>query len=232
MSDETGVFREDGFGRKLGPLPIWGWAIVLAAVVFIYVRFIGGRGSAGASSAGGSASAAYPNVMTTGGYLPAGQGSGSQPVGMPPAMFTDNTAWENAAIQSASQFGSDPLSLQQAIDQYFKGSAGQITSNQKSLLNRVIEAIGAPPIGSANGGTPAVSDPNVTPPSRGNLISFIRSPNGSIAALFDNGTISEYNSMAQFNKAHDASGGLGLVGVSATQYAQYHKAVSNYVPGS
>lgn len=142
MSDAPEIVRHDGLGRKLGPLPIWGWALVLAAVAFIWVRFMG-KGSS-SSSTGSSSSQALPNVMTTGGYLPPTSGSGSTGSGSAGA-FTDNQSWENAAMQQASAYGSTPVDIQGALSNFLNGDP--LSSDQSSIVNKVVQALGAPPTG-------------------------------------------------------------------------------------
>jgi hypothetical protein len=227
MSDAPEVFRHDGFGRKLGPLPVWGWAIVLAGVAFVYVRFI--HGSVTGSSAGSSAAApAYPNVQTTGGYLPPVSGSGSMGSGSGPVGFTDNTSWENAAIQQASTFGSDPISLQQALDAYMKGSSATITPTQGGLINKVIESLGAPPISSGNG-TPVVQ----TPAAR-TFKEFVQdSSAGTIGAEFSDGSISPYNNWNVFAAARQTPG-MGsspVVAIGHDAFTGAKQLPINYQPG-
>lgn len=142
MSDAPEIVRHDGFGRKLGPLPIWGWALILAAVAFVWVRFFSGKGST--STASSSAAGALPNVMTTGGYLPISASSTSSGTASP-GSYTDNQSWENAAMQQASAYGSTPVALQQALSNFLQG--GTLTQEQDSVVNKVIQAIGAPPTG-------------------------------------------------------------------------------------
>lgn len=226
MSDTPEVFHSDGFGRKFGPLPIWGWALVLVAGVFVYTRFF--HSSAASSSGGSTAATGVPNVMTTGGYLPASQGSGSVTLGATPSMYTDNTSWENAAVQGASSYGSDPLSVQRALDQYMNGSAGTITTAQESLINRIISAIGAPPIPSTNGGTPSVS--SGTPRS---LVGFVHDPSGTISALFSDNSVSSYSSYGAFETAAKSAGvsPSSYTQVTANQMSGYTKLANNYQPG-
>lgn len=146
--DTPEIVHPDGFGRKVGPLPIWGWAIVLAGAVFVWFRFFGGSSSSsGASSS--AASSALPNIMTTGGYLPTATATG----GTTAPGFTDNQSWENAALQQASQFGTTPVQLQGALDSYLAG--GTYSVQQGGWINKVIEALGAAPTGTLGTPTPA-----------------------------------------------------------------------------
>lgn len=147
MSDHPEVFHPDGFGRKFGPLPIWGWALILAGGVFVWVRFFSApSGSAGSSAA----SSALPNIMTTGGYLPAAT---SGPAPQSPAGFTDNQSWENAALQQASAFGASPVALQGALDNYLGG--GTLDPSQQTWIDKVIQTLGAAPTGT--NGTPTLT---------------------------------------------------------------------------
>lgn len=227
MSDTPEVFHPDGFGRKFGPLPIWGWALVLVAGVFVYTRFF--HSSASSSSTASTAATGVPNVMTTGGYLPASSGSGSVSVGATPSLYTDNTSWENAAVQGASSYGSDPLSVQRALDQYLKGSAGSLTTSQESLVNRIVSAIGAAPIGTADGGTPSTAGTSA-PRS---LVGFVHDPSGTISALFSDNSVSEYSSYDTFATAAKSAGvsPSAYTQVTAQQMSGYTKLANNYQPG-
>lgn len=223
MEDHAEVFRHDGFGRKLGPLPIWGWAIVLAAGVFVYVKFFAGSGSSAGSPATSVTGQALPNIMTTGGYLPASSGS-APAITAGGSAYTDNQSWENAALQSASAYGSTPVSLQQALDAYLNGSTKPLTSSQQSVIDRVIQSLGAPPLGTQ--GTP------VTASGAPSLVGFIHDPSGTISALFSNNTVSQYTNLQTFQTAQKAAGAaVPVSNVTAQQIAGYSKVANNYQPG-
>lgn len=151
------VFHPEGFGRKLGPFPIWGWAILLAAAVYIWFRFFNGGG--GSTASGAPASGLDNTDLSALGINSAspgiGSGSGTSPTA---ASFLDNSAWQNAAIGEASQFGGTPLDVEQATDTYLNG--GTLNQTQAGIINKILGALGAAPLGTL--GTPSVQPPAST----------------------------------------------------------------------
>lgn len=136
------AFRHDGFGRKVGPLPIWGWALVLAAGVYIFYRFYAGRQAASTGS-----QAAIDTQYATNGSNPSttpyagtsGQnGSGSQF-----GSFFSNDAYNAAAIGEASQFSSTGLQVQSALAKYESGAP--LTPSEGGLINQILGAFGGLP---------------------------------------------------------------------------------------
>lgn len=154
MSDaDTGAFRADGFGRKVGPFPIWGWALLLVAGVYIFHRFYSGASSSTASS---STNPYGAGAGTSGADVSAApyQGDSSQNgTGQP--QFYSNDAYNQAAIGEAGQFGSTALAVQDALTKYESGA--NLTSDQGSLVNRIIAALGGLP------NTPASTSQIVNP---------------------------------------------------------------------
>lgn len=151
MSDSGEAFRPDGFGRKLGPLPLWGWALIGVGLVYLYYRFYGsGSGIVGAPV---TAQTSNATPAVPGGSTSTGNGNGAP-------SFLDNQSWQNAAIQEASQFGATPLQTQQATDVYLNG--GALTESQAGLINRVLGGLGAAPLGTL--GTPSIIPPTVPKP--------------------------------------------------------------------
>lgn len=143
MSDaHSEAFRPDGFGRKVGPLPIWGWALVLAAGVYIFYRFYAGRNA----SAGASGSAIDQSYATNGSnpstspYAGTSDGNGT---GSLFGSFYSNDAYNAAAIGEASQFGATPLDVQAALAAYESGA--NLTPTQGGIINQILGAFGGLP---------------------------------------------------------------------------------------
>lgn len=131
--------------KKVGPLPLWGWAVGLGAVLvaYMYVR----------QSQSASSGAATP-IPTTGGVVDT---TGSSMGGSSGDPFTSNGAtnqqWENAAIMSASKWGLSPTGVQSALDKYLNGYT--LNSAEQNAVNKVIGTFGAAPeplTGLVNGG--------------------------------------------------------------------------------
>lgn len=154
MSDESAsTFRPDGFGRKLGPLPIWGWALILAAAVYIFYRFYKGSSAANSTAAGTGANA-LSGGLSSSPYTNDTSGGNNQT----PAIYS-NDAYIQTAIGEASTFGSTGLNVQHALTKYFNGQ--NLTPEEGSLVNRILSALGGPP--SAPAGDSQIVSPSATP---------------------------------------------------------------------
>jgi len=135
------VFRHDGFGKKIGPLPMWAWAVILvagaAAVYYFYTR-----NQSSASVAGEPVS--YPAYSDTGNGT---DGSASDMTGgaSTGSSLTDNQSWINAALSEASALGVSPTDLNAALNDFLNGNP--ITTQQQSWVDQAISSIGAPPTG-------------------------------------------------------------------------------------
>lgn len=128
-----------GLGRKVGPLPIWGWAVLLigAVALFLYIRSrssgtVADNNGAGLSSTTDQTAAGALSTLYGGGGT--GYTSG----------YSNNQAYEQAAISELS--GSTqytPLQIQGALGNLFAGN--QLSSTDQSIVNEIESALGAPP---------------------------------------------------------------------------------------
>jgi hypothetical protein len=99
-----------------------------------------------------------------------------------------------------------------------------LTSSQQSTIDKVIQSLGAPPLGTQ--GTP------VTSSGAPSLVGFIHDPSGTISALFSDNSVSNYTNLSTFTTAQKAAGaGVPVSNVSAQQIAGYTKVANNYQPG-
>lgn len=206
------AFNPDGFGRKLGPFPIWGWAILLAAAVFIYVKFFGGAGGGSTAASGTDLSGLGSNA----GSLSPGTGSSTD--NNPSTSYLDNSAWENAAIGEASQFGATPLDVQQAVENYLNG--GTLSQTQGSLINRILGSLGAAPLGTQ--GTPTITPPpSQTPPKTTTATATLKLPAGT--AIYSSSSAGAKN-LINLN-----TGKVTHV-YSAAEWAKLRKQYGNNIP--
>lgn len=128
-----------GLGRKVGPLPIWGWAVLLigGVALFLYIRSrssgtVADNNGAGLSSTTDQTAAGALSSM----YGTSGSGYTSS--------YSNNQAYEQAAISELS--GStqySPLQIQTALGKLFSGD--QLSTSDQSIINKIESSLGAPP---------------------------------------------------------------------------------------
>lgn len=140
-----------GLGRKVGPLPIWGWAVLLigGVVLFLYIR---SRSSATVADNNGAGLSSTTDQTAAGALstLYGGNGTGYQ------SGYSSNQAYEQAAISELS--GSSqytPLQIQTALGGLFAGDT--LSADEQKIVNEVESSLGAPP--------EYVPTPTVTPTS-------------------------------------------------------------------
>lgn len=158
MSDDSSsTFRPDGFGRKFGPLPIWGWALILAAGVYIFYRFYKGSSAANSSAVtAGTGADALSGGLASSPYTTDTSGGNNTPT-----QYYSNDAYNQAAIGEASTFGSTPLAVQSALAKYENGQ--NLTSAEGGLINKIVSALGGLP--STPSVTSQIVDPTLAPVS-------------------------------------------------------------------
>lgn len=93
---ESGGGGGSFFTKKLGPLPVWGWAAVLLVGYYLYTRSHGGSGSSAGSAATTIPTAAQETLSGPGGYY-------SGPWGGAPAGITSPTPGGGSG--TSQQFG-------------------------------------------------------------------------------------------------------------------------------
>lgn len=183
-----GLFDEAKLEQKIGPLPAWAWAAILAGVAyFIYKRrqtkalmAAGTAGTVDPSLAGdtaadtGTVTAPFDPHAPIDQYLSQNPGSPAYPVGSVsngvPAPIT-NEQWARLGADQLLQTGSDPTIVSNALSKYLIGST--LTAAEQAVVNSVLIAFGEPPQGimpinvGGGGGTttppPVTKPPTVTP---------------------------------------------------------------------
>jgi hypothetical protein len=132
-----------GLGKKLGPLPIWGWAIVIIVGYFLY-KFLKDRSAA--SSATGLAAAGTGAAVNE-----AGDSGGGNNVSTPTSDETV-TDWIDAAQTALGNLGYDSGSVNQAFQDYLAGNP--LSSSEVAIIDSATKLVGGAP---ADLGTPQVA---------------------------------------------------------------------------
>lgn len=138
--------------RKIGPAPVWVYAVVIAAAYYWYTHYGPGAktAAAAASSAGGSAIdpvTGEPYSEELGAaeqQLDSGAGNGSgTAAGGAASTYTTNEQWATAAVNYLVGLGIDPTVASQAVENYLSSQTN--TTAQQADVNTAIEGIGPPP---------------------------------------------------------------------------------------
>lgn len=130
-------------GKKLGPLPMWGWGALLGLVVVGYLYFKGRSGSNSAPVNPSATGAVLPD-LTANDLGSSGNLAGSDSTQSPPTMTT-NAAWEATAVAWAVTQGLNPLTVQTAIEDYLDGVS--LSFEQGQIISKVLAQFGEPPQG-------------------------------------------------------------------------------------
>jgi hypothetical protein len=136
-----------GLGKKLGPLPIWGWAIVIIVGYFLY-KFLKDRSAA--SSATGLAAAGTGAAVNG-----AGDGSGGTNNVSSTTPVLDATDWISAAETALGNLGYSSDSVDQAFQDYLAGNT--LTAQEAAIVESATKLVGPSPLGTpitATTGTP------------------------------------------------------------------------------
>ena len=138
------MFDKEALTRKLGPLPVWAWGVLLGAVV---VGFMIWQNNAIGNAESGTAAVdatndADPEVSGTQ-LTPAGTTVGD--TGDVESSYASNLLWESAVIAYLSPKGYSPLKIQVALEKYFNGKT--LTAADQKIVNAAVAYAGLPPDG-------------------------------------------------------------------------------------
>lgn len=171
----------EGLKKMAGPLPIWGWGVVVIGSVFLYRRIIGGKSATTAAPGSPSATPGYPTnsgpvVVLPSGIYGSGGGSGSAAsngstttvgqYGTPTTVPTDTAVQALVGLENAGG-RLPPMTSQQSTDlanmaQQFNGlPSGQQPAVQNFFQRNVAnQKLGLPyVIPGSNGGPAQVYNP-------------------------------------------------------------------------
>lgn len=154
--------------RKVGPLPVYAYGLIIAGVIWIYYIWQGKNAGADSGSAMPSSDAADSGIglgddtgdtANTG-----GSGTGSTSGVSTP---TDNLSWFTMASNYLVGFNYDSVSVSNALSKYLTGE--QLTTAERALVNQAVARFGVPPEGVpvSPGATPTTPTypPTRTPPT-------------------------------------------------------------------
>lgn len=150
-------------GKMYGPLPLGGWAAVIAAGIGLgYYANRGKKPAATASSAGDSllGGGSWDGVGLGGGIgLPGGSAGGSG-AGAAPAI-TDNQQWMREASIRLVARGYDAFLVEQSLTKFL--NAVQLNAAEQAIVNLALQLLGPPPIAPPLAPTPFPITPTPTP---------------------------------------------------------------------
>lgn len=157
-----------GAGKKLGPLPVWGWGALLGLAVVGYMYYKNRTSSPAAAApatnnAGADTGGSVTPDLTANDLGTVGDYTG-QVTGTPTAgSVTDNATWEVQAVAWMVTQGKNPLSVQQALDAYLNGTP--LSWTQQQLVTAVVSKYGLPPQGVSSDSplAPAPTEPKPKP---------------------------------------------------------------------
>ena len=184
------AFDFNALGKKAGPLPIWVWAVMTGLLLALIMFYLRGRSqvnntqnpNATVSTDPYAAFANYSAAPTTQPTTDQGA-SGS---------YETNQSWIAKAVAwLTSTQNVTGLDAQNALTAYTTGGA-PLTPTQTDIVNRALNQFGLPP-------EPVYGNPSGTSGSAHPTVqSYIRNPNNSISAVFNNGTKGEFTNLAAY----------------------------------
>ena len=119
-----------GIGKKVGPLPVWGYGAV-GVGAFLVFRLLRSRKSSGTTTA---------TPLSGGIGIPGGQVAGNVS-GLP--VFSSFSSWEQAAISAMAGGQLDPATALNGLTSWINGQC--VTQNQYAGISSIIETVGLPP---------------------------------------------------------------------------------------
>lgn len=119
-----------GIGKKVGPLPVWGYGAV-GVGAFLVFRLLRSRKSSGTTIA---------TPLSGGIGIPGGQAAGNVS-GLP--VFSSFSSWEQAAISAMAGGQLDPATALNGLTSWINGQC--VTQNQYAGISSIIETVGLPP---------------------------------------------------------------------------------------
>ena len=158
----------NAFTRKLGPLPTWAWALVIAGAVYGWYAW---KKVSGASSValGASTPATAGTVLDPLGSGAVSNGSGysgsvtTYPQGTPAA--TTNAQWARNVADQLIALGDNPSLVSTTLADYVGGQA--LPNGGSSIIDQALTKFGSPPEGVLPYDSGTVNLPNQQAPQPG-----------------------------------------------------------------
>lgn len=126
---------------KLGPIPIWGWAV---GIVGVYVLFHYLHGATSSTPATVSSATLPTNYSLPGAGATQTSGSATSSSSTP-STPTTNAEWGNAAAAYLIGAGDNPSLVEQALSDFLAGNT--LTASEQTLVNAALKQLGSPPGG-------------------------------------------------------------------------------------
>lgn len=145
------------FTKKVGPLPVWGWAVALVAAYLVYEWW---RGRSSASSA--------PTIAPTSALAGGVPYTGARPtvttVGKTtPSATPSAETWAQHAMTALANLGYTPNTISKAMQAYFSHSP--LDQSSYNIITAAEKLIGNAPYGSPQSPTLATPTPTPAPTS-------------------------------------------------------------------
>jgi hypothetical protein len=151
--------------RKIGPLPVWAYGAIVAALAWGYY-YLSGK-SLSVPDAGlpdtNASDADFPDVSTDS----LGDGQGGNNTTPTPTAPSNNQSWFQLASNYLLGFNYEGLSVGNALTKYLTGES--LTTSERALVNIAVSRYGAPPEGVpvSPGGNPTTPTLPTTPGGSG-----------------------------------------------------------------
>lgn len=217
--DDNGEQETDsggsGLQKRMGPLPLWGWIVVVVGGLIVY-KIIKSRSSSSSSTVTGGTQGnnALPLFGTEGfGTNPAGQivdnatgdilGSfpgGTNTTGNSGTGTSTSAQWFSNAQQALFNLGYDNAAVDQALQDYAAGN--QLPQNEYGIIEAAIRLTGNPPSGIA---LPSLqSTPTPTPqapaaPQAPAVLQYLNAQSFPIQVLFGQYGPNDYTQVGVVN---------------------------------
>lgn len=134
--------------KKLGPLPGWAWALLVVAGAYGYYWYTNRTGSAVDTSQTADGSASGTDAISADGSgLADSLGDSGNDGGSTVTATETNDEWAAKAVAWAIAHGHSATGASNAVEAYLNQSPSGLTTDQITLINQIIRAIGTPPEG-------------------------------------------------------------------------------------
>lgn len=144
MSDFAGTV-EHSAGRKLGPLPVWGWGLVLG-LVLVFVIWHRSRSTSGTNAPGSINTGVDPNAFDNAALYSGNNANASNATAATAsteAGLRSNAAWLRAGVQYETGKGRNSLNVLRALRRFLAGSP--LSQAQSDIVSDVLKNVGVPP---------------------------------------------------------------------------------------
>lgn len=206
--------------EKAGPLPVWTWAVIVGLILALIMYYLRGRSQVNNVSA-----STDPNATVSTDPYAAFANYSAAPTTQPTTdqgasgSYETNQSWLAKAVTYLATKGILPLDAQSALNAYLSGG-GTLTYQQSQIVNQALNQFGLPP-------DQVYGNPTSSPKPNPTVVRYIRSTEGSIAAVYADNTKGEFTNMASYTSFSAKHPAGALQPVSRTEYDSYATAERN-----